>query len=74
MLGFELATPLKAERKRSPHDRKMLHLAKQYGLTLKAELARCGGSLEDLGRSLIDRVDQVEELARRCVAIPKHKV
>jgi hypothetical protein len=74
MLGFELAAPLKAERKRSPHDRKMLHLAKQYGLTLKAELARCGGSLEDLGRSLIDRVDQVEELARRCVAIPKDKL
>lgn len=74
LLGFELAAPLKADRKRSPHDRKMLHLAKQYGLTLRAELSRCGGSFEDFGRSIMDRVADVEALSLRCASIPKPKI
>jgi hypothetical protein len=43
----------------------MHHLAKQYGLTLRAELARQDGSFELLGKALIDAVNEIQNNAVR---------
>lgn len=71
MLGFEFAVPLKADRKRSPHDMKMLHLAKQYGRTISKQLELCDGSFELLGKSLFDFVQEIEERSLRCANIAR---
>lgn len=68
LTGYEIATPLKESRGRSPHAKKLHHLAKQYGLTLKAELARLDGSFELLGKSLIDAVNDIEASTLRTAA------
>jgi hypothetical protein len=65
LTGYELAVPLKATKGRSAHDKKMHHLAKQYGLTLRAELARQDGSFELLGKALIDAVNEIQNNAVR---------
>lgn len=71
MLGFEFAAPLKADRKRSPHDMKKLHMVKQYGRTLIKELELCGGSLHDFGQSLLDTVREIEERSQRCANVAR---
>lgn len=73
MAGFELAAPLKQLRSRSDHAKKMHHLAKQYGNTIRAELERCHGSFEALGASLFDQVQQVEINASRAANVATQK-
>lgn len=73
MAGFELAVPLKQTRARSDHEKKMHHLAKQYGNTIKAELERCHGSFEALGASMFDQVVQVEKHAVRAAHVATAK-
>lgn len=63
--GYELAKPLKATKSRSPHDKKLHYLMKQYGPTLLVELARQQGSFEQLGKVLIDGVHDIQQNALR---------
>ena len=73
LAGFDVAAPLKQSRPRSDHERKMHHLAKQYGKTLKAQLALCGGSFELLGKVLIDEVNDAEDKNSRAANVAKVK-
>ena len=73
LAGFDLAAPIKETRSRSPHEKKVHHLAKQYGRTLIAELQKQGGSLELLGKALIDTVHEIERNASRAAQIVTRK-
>ena len=73
LAGFELAAPAKDSRARSPHEKKLHHLAKQYARTLRTELERQGGSFELLGKVLIDEVNDIERNALRAAQIAKPK-
>lgn len=71
--GFDLAPVLKAQRKRSPHERRVLNMCKQYGPTFLAELSRCHGSPDLVVKSLLHTIHEIEDIANRRMTIPKAK-
>jgi Replication initiation factor len=74
MTGFQFAVPARAVKSRSPHERKMANLAKQYALTLTKQLELCDGSYELLGQSLMDVVREVADASDACKRIMKAKI
>lgn len=73
MLGFDLARPQKIGVKRSPHERIMVNLCKQYGRALLVELQNCDGVLEEVARRVFEGIAEHYEQAQRVNSVAKSK-